>query len=303
MPFEATDPRATLATAADPEASSATSFARAQYVPFVDADAHRSGLGSRTWFVRIENCAVAYTIAAPGDELERFGDASERIVALPDTGTALEIQTGRETVAFDGAAIAIVPPTPTKLRSNTGGVVLQMFTRAATDVFARALNAAAYTSTPPNVRVHEPDPALEEGLRIHRLGDHPSERGRFGTIFRSTNLMINFINDRVGARDPRALSPHSHADFEQCSIQLGGRIVHHVRTPWTPDKTTWREDEHVEIDGAGIVIFPPPMIHTSQAVGAGINRLIDAFAPPRTDFLEKGWVLNEADYIALPGTR
>jgi hypothetical protein len=303
MPFEATDPRASLVITADPEASSATSFAPAQYLPFIDADAHLSGLGSRTWFVRTENCAVAYTIVAPGDELQRFGDESERIVALPDNGTALGIETNNETVTLDGAAIAIVPPGTTTLRSTTGGVVLQMFTRAATDVCSRALNAAAYTDTPPNVHVHEPDSAREECVRIHRLGDHPSERGRFGTIFRSTNLMINFINDRVGPRDPRALSPHSHADFEQCSIQLGGRIVHHVRTPWTPDKTTWREDEHVEIDGAGIVIFPPPMIHTSQAVGDGINRLIDAFAPPRSDFLDKGWVLNETDYVAQPRTR
>ena len=109
--------------------------------------------------------------------------------------------------------------------------------------------------------------------------------------------MVNFIPTRIGPRDPRRLSPHSHADFEQCSLQLGGEFVHHVRSPWTPDLSLWRADQHLKLTGAGAIIFPPPLEHTSQAVGTGANRLVDVFAPPRRDFLAMaGWVLNTDDY-------
>jgi hypothetical protein len=296
MPFESTDPRASLTALPDPEASSATAFARAQYIAFTDELPELAASGIRTWYVRIENCVVAYSIGLAGAKLERLGEESERIVAIPDPGTTIGIATEDGLVEMQGPAIATVPPGLTNLHFVSDGVVIQIFTRAAKDVLARAINRERYDSPPPNVRVHDPEPTQEDRVRTYSLRDYPPEAGRFGTIFRSTNLMINFINDRKGPRDPTKLSPHSHADFEQCSIQLGGRIVHHVRTPWTPDKNTWREDEHVELEGAGIVIFPPPMIHTSQAVGDGTNRLIDVFSPARADFLEKGWVLNSALY-------
>jgi hypothetical protein len=44
-------------------------------------------------------------------------------------------------------------------------------------------------------------------------------------------------------------------------------------------------------------VIPPPAIHTSVGVTDGLNRLCDAFCPPRFDFSRReGWVLNAADY-------
>lgn len=62
----------------------------------------------------------------------------------------------------------------------------------------------------------------------------------------------------------------------------------------------WREDEHVQVGSPSMTLIPPTVVHTTRAVGAGPHTLIDVFAPPREDFLAKGWVLNAGDY---QGTR
>jgi hypothetical protein len=297
MPFDAADPRATLTTTASSNAPAPTEFAAPQFLPFTDELARTSPLGSRTWVVRIQNAAVAYTNAVQGDTLPAIGDASERIVATTSLTSELRIENGADTVTLTGPGLAIVAPGPTSIFCENPSEVVQIFSSAARDVLALAMNATAYADVPPNVLVHEPERSIETAVRVYLLADFPADGRRFGTIFRSTNLMFNIIDELRGPRNPAKLSPHTHDDFEQCSLQLGGTFRHHVRTPWTPDMPNWRDDDHVEMDGPGAVIFPPPLVHTSQAIGVGVNRLADVFAPPRADFLAKaGWVLNAEDY-------
>ena len=101
----------------------------------------------------------------------------------------------------------------------------------------------------------------------------------------STNtLMVNWFYPDPGPRDPGKMSPHHHDDFEQISLQLAGDYVHHIRTPWTADMTTWRDDDHHHTTSPAMTIIPPPSIHTSQAVGETAHQLIDIFGPPRIDF-------------------
>jgi hypothetical protein len=93
------------------------------------------------------------------------------------------------------------------------------------------------------------------------------------------------------------MSPHAHEDFDQASLALKGGFIHHLRYPWTPDMTTWREDGHHAVGSPSVIIMPAQVIHTSQDVGEGWAQLIDIFAPPRPDFVEKpGWLCNEQDY-------
>ena len=122
----------------------------------------------------------------------------------------------------------------------------------------------------------------------------------FGRIFRSTNLMINVLERKTERRDPRKLSPHSHADFEQISLALEGTFVHHLRTPWSADSLTWRADQHLEVGSPSALVIPTNVIHTTQDVAQGVAWLIDIFGPPRVDFSVQPGLVRNADEYPMP---
>ena len=292
MPFDASDPRAALAQAPAPPPDD---LAETQLIPFTDETAVISELGTREWLVRTQHAVIQYAEAVTAESWAAAQDR-ETLIAIPDGPARIRVCTDAEQVEVAGGAVVIVPETASTVEVLQSGLVVRIVPAAGSDLLERCLNASAYARAAVNVAGYEPI-HVDRAVRVHRLADHPPTDGRFGHIFRSANLMVNFIATRIGPRDPRRLSPHSHADFEQCSLQLGGEFVHHVRSPWTPDSSLWRADQHLTLTGAGAIIFPPPLEHTSQAVGTGANRLVDVFAPPRRDFLAMdGWVLNADDY-------
>src|SRR5699024_6860634 len=137
-----------------------------------------------------------------------------------------------------------------------------------------------------------------QGIQVYSL-DIPKKEGRFGRIFRSANFTISCLYPWKGPRDTKTLSPHSHYDFEQCSIAVDGRFTHHFRYPWVSDKTKWKEDEHLDLMSPSVTFIPSGVTHTSEATGSGNNEIIDVFSPPRYDFgSEKGWVINEDNYLS-----
>ena len=85
-------------------------------------------------------------------------------------------------------------------------------------------------------------------------------------------------------------------DFEQAFLTLEGDFVHHIRRPWTKRMRDWRPDEHVQVTSPSFTLVPPGNVYTSRGVNHGRHQLIDVFAPPRPDFIEQGWVLNQSDY-------
>lgn len=298
--FDKNDPRASLAWATK---QSATDFAGADYAKFYETPPQiKDGNGS-TWIARGQNFIVAYSDANDGAVFERANQVDEYVLLLPDNGTGASVVTDAEIKKINGYSIVFVPPGKSRITIHGKGRVIRLFSTLSKDIAAQCSNAASYATPHPNIPPFAPWPVPTDGHKIRAYSlDVPDEPGRFGRIWRCSTFMVNFIPPQHGPRDPTKMSPHHHDDFEQCSLVLEGGYTHHLRWPWTVDKTKWREDDHEYCGAPSVTVIPPPSIHTSEAKAPGINLLVDIFAPPRMDFTQKpGWVLNNKDYPTPEG--
>ena len=296
MAYDKSDPRASLATAPAPVA--AGPFTAAAFYRFYDEPPDEVE-PAPTWYARGQNFVLAYSEAARGATFARPSQIDEYALLLPDERSEVVVEAQDERARVTGFTVTFVPPGRSRIEVMAAGRVVRLFTTRSADLVERGGEFAE------NLRIGAleawPEPA--DGLRIRSYSlDVAPEPGRFGRIFRSTTFMVNYTDVREGPRDPTKLSPHHHDDFEQCSLVLEGEYVHHLRWPWTTNRLAWRADEHVRCASPSVATIPPPAIHTSEAVGAGTNLLIDIFCPPRLDFSERpGWVLNAGDY-PMPAT-
>jgi hypothetical protein len=296
MPYVATDPRAQLSTAGTPVGVPRAATYRELGMSSPEEQlAH----GTTTWWTRSQALLIGYSSARAGDELTIDDAEGEYGVLVLDGATATIDHEGNST-AVDGPAVAFVPPGTSTIRVTADGTVIRVLAAATAPLVAsRAVNAADYDEPDGNVApfVAWPDPPDGHRVRVYPLAEHPLEEGKLGRIFRCSTVMINVLPEDDKPRDPSQLSPHHHDDFEQVSLQVHGDYVHHMRVPWTPDSSTWRDDEHQRCEAPAVVVIPPPLVHTSQSVEAMHHWLIDVFAPPRRDFSERpGWVRNADEY-------
>ncbi|MCZ0734893.1 hypothetical protein [Phreatobacter sp. AB_2022a] len=302
--FHASDPRASLGTAAGakPAAKTPVSFAGAEYARFYAGPPQEQGDFGKTWYARAQNFILGHSETNAGAVLERRGQIDEYCLIIPDAATRVQVRTPAETVDIPGYSIVFVPPGDSTVTVVTGGRLCRLFSSRSADLAARAVNAASYAEPHPNIPPFQPWPEPRGGFRVrHYSLEVKGSEGRFGRIFRCTTLMVNFLDPRIGLRDITKLSPHHHDDFEQGSYVIDGAFVHDIRWPWTPDMTIWREDEHELLAAPSLTVIPPPAVHTSRSVLPGFNQMIDIFSPPRVDFSQKpGWVLNADDY-PMPG--
>lgn len=298
--YNSSDPRASLATARSGPA--ATEFAAAEYLKFYETEPQQDDADGRTWLGRGQNFVIAYTEARPGAAFPRQAQIDEYVVLLPNAKSPATITWQEKTQTIPGYSIAFVPQGDSIVAMPEGGSLIRMFTTCSGDLAAACANADAYAEHHPNIPPFEPWPEPKGGYRVrHYSLDVPDEPGRFGRIWRCTTFMVNVLPQERGPRDITRLSPHYHDDFEQCSLALEGSYTHHIRWPWTPNLNAWRPDDHEFCASPSVTVIPPPAIHTSRGMEAGVNQLVDIFSPPRMDFSEKqGWVLNAADY-PMPG--
>lgn len=299
MPYDPTDVRSQL-TATRTEQRRRGACFPPQYFEFsrlVPDD--MTTLGTRSWFVRSQNCCVVFSVAHTGDSLTRVGQPDEYMVLFPSVDASAVIMAGSDREEVRGSSVAVVPPGSSEIVMAAAGPVVRLFSNRAADVLERCSNAHVYAQADPNVAPFEPwpDPPGGPRVRVYRLADIPSDPGRFGRILRCSTIMVNYFYRDDEPRDPHQLSPHHHDDFEQISLQLEGDYVHHIRTPWTVDLAEWRDDEHRFCASPAVTVIPPPTEHTSQSLGQMWHQLVDIFCPPRIDFSERpGWVLNGDDY-------
>ncbi len=304
--YSSSDPRSKLtggaptvtAPAATPYAadSAAIALAAAEYVKFHRIKPAESTSSVRTWYARGQNFVVAYSEVESTTVFTREQQNGEYVLLLPDPNTVATVTVAGERQDVRGYSLVIVPPGPGKAEVSRG-VVVRVFTAQNEDLVARCSNWAAYAEAHPNIPPFQPWPDPPAGFRIRAYSlDVPPREGRFGRIWRCTTMMINVL-PREGPRDVTRLSPHHHADFEQGSLALDGSFTHHLRWPWGANMYHWRPDDHEICPAPSIAVIPPPAIHTSAAMDAGGNQLVDIFSPPRHDFSKMaGWVLNADDY-------
>lgn len=252
-----------------------------------------AGKGVRSWITRGANFAVVCSVAEAGARLSGTALDEQFVYAL-EGGVSIAAGTQNETLHAED--LAIVPPGKWTINFDRPGQVYQLIT--ADEALAKqASNAALYDGGAPEVAKVEPGPEPVGGYKLRRYSTLEAyARGGLVHAFRTRKLMMVPYGRFLEPRDETMLTPHSHTDFEQGSIGLEGEWIHHLRVPWTANRREWKPDMHMEVASPSVLIIPAGVIHTSQGVAGEGMRLVDVFSPPRSDFSERGWVDNAADY-------
>lgn len=297
--YTSDDPRSKLASGSAVSGGTAAlkGFGASSYALFGETAPQIDDETGKTWLARGQNFIIAYTLAKPGATFERKGQVDEYVLLIEEQDVPATLSANGQNESIPGFSFVIMPPGDSSITLPKGGEIVRMFSRDNEDLAALCSNAAVYAQQHPNIPpfVKWPEPPAGYKIRVYSL-DVPEVQGRFGRMWRCTTFMVNVFYP-VGPRDPEALSPHHHDDFEQCSLALGGSYTHHLRWPWTSKQSEWREDEHVVCPAPSIGVIPAKSIHTSACTAPEDNRLVDIFAPPRHDFSKmEGWVLNADEY-------
>ena len=246
--------------------------------------------------VRSQNFTVEQIFGAAG-ELARIESGDETILLIPDgRGT---IRGGGAEVLIRDRVVAILPPGAFDFLFESNHKIYVLTTNSFDSENCEPINADAYRAPDTRVApVGRPFVRLsgQSEIKVFSIADIPfpptNPRLKF---IQSATMSINWVEYNE-PRDRSALSPHAHPDLEQGSLAINGEFIHHLRTPWGRNADLWRDDMHLSATPSSLLVVSPEIIHTTEGVGTGHHLLVDVFAPPRRDFIEKGWISNAGDY-------
>lgn len=226
-----------------------------------------------------------------------FASDEEILVMVSDGPVRVHSSGGWFEIPTD--AVAIVPAGTHELQGEAGSCCAVIASQRS-DLHGRhLLNEGDYADAPEVMRVSTPGFRRRERLvrpqvltfdQIKASAEKPRLK-----MLQTGTMSINVVG-YLGPRDRSALSPHSHAEFEQGSLALRGDFIHHLRTPWGSNADLWHDDEHLPAGSPSLVVVPEHVIHTTEGVHDGQHLLVDIFSPPRADFIASGWVFNSGDY-------
>jgi hypothetical protein len=244
--------------------------------------------------VRAQNFAIDWFRGEPGSTFG-FASSEETMVLVFDASGDIS-RHGHRTSA-PRRSVSIVPAGSYEIKLSQAGCGCILSINRKDPQPAR--NAASYQTPDPRVAPVGPAWPRVDGaddIRVFEIDTFkaPADNPRL-KMLQSATMSINWV-DYEGPRDRKVLSPHAHADFEQASLAVAGDFVHHLRVHWGKNAEEWRDDEHKLAPSPSVLVIPPELIHTTEGVGPGHHLLIDIFAPPRRDFIAKGWVFNAAEY-------
>lgn len=259
----------------------------------VEADAN-----GKSWYTRNQTLIVNYIEAAPGAVFARQGQVDEYMVMVPDENTPYKVSTLGETGQGAGHQVIIMPPGDSEISLPEGGRIVRLFTTRSDDLNAKCANADAYAEPHSDVAPFKPWPAPSSGYKLRIYDLWKERKGGFWGALRCSTIMISFPPPVLEARDRSRMSPHSHADFDQCSLLLQGSVIHHMRWMWGLDLNEWREDVHALVHSPSAMMIPAQVIHTTERLGS--TRMGDVFAPPRLDFAMREGFFANADEYPLP---
>jgi mannose-6-phosphate isomerase-like protein (cupin superfamily) len=273
-------------------------FNEAHYGKFYEETPTIKTANENTWVHRGQNFYVLYSEFKSGAKITRSEQLDEYVIISPNENAHFTIEWQKTITEVKGKKVVFVPPGESVITFSCDTSIVRLITTNNKDLNEMTVNKQSYATAHHHIPPFQPWPEPFDGhkVRVYDLNVAP-DSNRFGTIYRGTTFMINALDPLLGPRDSKKLSPHSHKDFQQCSLAVEGKFTHHLRWPWAENKNNWQEDQHGLVHSPSITVIPPGVIHTTEAVGEQLNRLIDIFCPPRKDFSNKdGWVLNADEY-------
>ena len=301
MPYDQNDLRSQL-TATRTEARPAGACFAPQYFEFLELEPDEvTALGTRTWYVRSQNCCVAYSLVQPGDSARAGPSSPTSTWCCSRSPDAAPSSRPAATGPTCGAARSWwCRPVPSEIDRSRPAARSCGCSRTGGGPARAVPQRRRLRPADPNVAPFAPwpDPPDGFGIRVYRLADIPQDPGRFGRILRCSTIMVNYFY--VDDAPARSDSSCRRTTTTTSSRSRSSSAATTCTTSARPGRSNWPTGATTSTGSAPARPSPSslrPRCTPARASATCAHQLIDVFCPPRIDFSDRpGWVLNDDEY-------